>query len=254
MASSIQQTPITFQSSSPPPSTTRITATFPIQKLSFSGSTFIPKLSLKFSGKNSLQSKGRNGNGASGAKMFDSAAGSYANALASVANTNGTLDETLADVEKIGKLFSEPSVLKYFINPTISIEKKRELVDEIASSLLPHTANFMNILIDTKRIEIVEDIVKEFGIVYNKLTNTELAVVTSVVKLESQHLAQIAKQVQKLTGAKNVRVNTVIDPSLVAGFTVRYGKSGSKLIDMSVKKQLEEIAEQLEIGDVQLVG
>lgn len=75
---------------------------------------------------------------------------------------------------------------------------------------------------------------------------------TSVVKLESQHLAQIAKQVQKLTGAKNVRIKTEIDPSLVAGFTVRYGNSGSKLIDLSVKKQLEEIAAELDLGDIKL--
>lgn len=87
-----------------------------------------------------------------------------------------------------------------------------------------------------------------------QLTDTELAVVSSVVPLESQHLAQIAKQVQKLTGAKNVRVKTVIDPSLVAGFTVRYGNSGSKLIDMSVKKQLEEIAAQLDLSDIELAA
>ena len=77
---------------------------------------------------------------------------------------------------------------------------------------------------------------------------------SSVVKLESQHLAQIAKQVQKLTGAKNVRIKTALDPSLVAGFTVRYGNSGSKFIDMSVKKKLEEIAAQLDLGDIKLAA
>lgn len=65
-------------------------------------------------------------------------------------------------------------------------------------------------------------------------------------------MAQIAKQVQKLTGAKNVRIKTNLDPSLVAGFTVRYGNSGSKFIDMSVKKKLEEIASQLDLGDIKL--
>ncbi|KAL5070192.1 hypothetical protein RYX36_021079 [Vicia faba] len=73
-----------------------------------------------------------------------------------------------------------------------------------------------------------------------------------VVKLESQHLAQIAKQVRKLTGAKKVRTKTLLDPSLVAGFTVMYGNSGSKFIDMSVKKKLEEIAAQLDLSDIQL--
>lgn len=93
---------------------------------------------------------------------------------------------------------------------------------------------------------------KEFEIVYNELTETEMAIVTSVVQLEKQHLAQIAKQVQRLTGARNVRVRTRIDESLVAGFTIRYGKGQSKMIDMSVKKQLEDIAAELEIAEVSI--
>ncbi|CAI0448750.1 unnamed protein product [Linum tenue] len=157
-------------------------------------------------------------------------------------------------MEKLEKMFSEPGVLGFFSNPIIDLEKKRQVVDEIAesSALQPYMANFLNILIEAKRVDLVADIVREFEALYNRLTETELAVVSSVVKLESQHLAQIAKQVQKLTGAKNVRIKTSLEPSLVAGFTVRYGPSGSKLIDMSVKKQLEEIAAQLDVGDIQL--
>ncbi|XP_021815305.1 ATP synthase subunit delta, chloroplastic [Prunus avium] len=156
--------------------------------------------------------------------------------------------------KKIEKFFGEPSVFDFFINPTIDLDKKRKVLDEIAksSTLQPHTVNFLNILVEAKRIDLIKDIVKEFEVVYNKITDTELAIVTSVVKLESQHLAQIAKQVQKLTGAQNVRIKTEIDPSLVAGFTVRYGNSGSKLIDLSVKKQLEEIAAELDLGDIKL--
>lgn len=186
--------------------------------------------------------------------MSASAASSYATALADVAKSNNTLDATSSDVEKVEKIFSDPQVLQFFTNPTIDVLKKRQVLDEIVSSseLQPHTANFLNILVDAKRIDLIKEIVKEFELVYNQLTDTELAVVSSVVKLESQHLAQIAKQVQKLTGAKNVRIKTMIDPSLVAGFTIRYGSSGSKLIDMSVKKQLEEIAAQLDLGDIQL--
>lgn len=189
-----------------------------------------------------------------GAKMSATAAGSYAAALAELAASNNTLDATSGDIEKIETVFADRQVYNFFVNPTIRIEKKLEVVDEIASasSLQPHSANFLKVLVDSKRIEIVKDIVTEFELVYNKLTNTELAVVSSVVQLEQQHLAQIAKQVQKLSGAKNVRIKTQIDPSLVAGFTVRFGNSGSKLIDLSVKKQLEEIAAQIDLGKIQL--
>lgn len=188
--------------------------------------------------------------------MADNAPESYATALAEVARGNGTLESTCSDIEKIEKVFADPQVIKFFVNPVIDDEKKRGVLEMIVkeSNLLPHTANFLNILIDMNRIELIAEIVKEFELVYNKLTNTETAVVTSVVQLDSQHLAQIAKQVQKLTGAKNVRIKTMIDPSIVAGFIVRYGSGGSKLIDMSVKKQLEEIAAELDLGDIQLVG
>lgn len=186
--------------------------------------------------------------------MASTVAGSYAAALADVAKSNNTLDSTCADIEKIEKIFADESVYDFFANPTIDQEKKRQLIDEISksSALQPHTTNFLNILIDAKRLDAIKDIVKEFETVYNSITNTELAVVSSVVQLESEHLAQLAKHVQKLTGAKNVRIKTVIDPSLVAGFTIRYGNAGSKLIDMSVKKQLEEIAAEMDLGNIEL--
>lgn len=238
----LQQTPISFRSKFRPPVASAAIVT--PKTLSFSSLTTRRVPALR---------RGPGGSSA-GARMAATAAASYAVALADVAKSNKTLDETSADVEKIEKLFSDPQVYDFFANPTIEEEKKRNVVDELATSLAlqPHTANFVNILIDAKRIELINDVVKEFETVYNDLTETELAVVSSVVKLEPQHLAQIAKTVQKLTGAKNVRIKTTTDPSLVAGFTVRYGNSGSKLIDMSVKKQLEEIAAQLDLGDIKI--
>ncbi|CAK7323614.1 unnamed protein product [Dovyalis caffra] len=249
MASALQNAAVSLQSKIRPPARLPTNFTSP-KPLNLSFSTTLPSLNL------STTTNRRRGGSALGTKMSATAAGSYASALADVATSNNTLDSTAADVEKVDKFFSDPAVRDFFANPTIDSEKKRQVLDEVAksSSLLPHTVNFINILIDAKRIDLVKDIVQEFEIVYNKLTDTQLAVVSSVVPLESQHLAQIAKQVQKLTGAQNVRIKTVIDPSLVAGFTVRYGNGGSKLIDMSVKKQLEEIAAQLDLSDIELAA
>ncbi|XP_023743211.1 ATP synthase delta chain, chloroplastic [Lactuca sativa] len=246
-AAALQQAPVTFQSRTPV--SARVSSVKPV-KFSFSGGLRLPKLSIKLTGK----PRRTGGGGASGAKMADSAAGSYAAALLEVAVANGTLEQTVKDVELVDQLFSEDSLLSYFVSPIVSLEDKRALLDDITASgkLQVHVCNFINILVESKRIDMIKEIVKEFELAYNRLTNTELAVVSSVVKLEEQHMAQIAKQVQKLTGAKNVRLKTVIDESLVAGFTIRYGNSGSKLIDMSVKKQLEEIAAELEIGDISL--
>lgn len=238
----LQQAAISLQSKLP--SASRTPRPLPALNLSFSA-TF-PSLKLPSS------TRHRSG----GFKTFNTVASTYASALAELADRNNSLETTIADLEKVEEVISDPDVLKFFSSPIISLEKKRGLVDEIVKSysLQPQISNFLNLLIDAQRIEAIKDIIVEFELVYNKLTNTELAVVSSVVKLESENLAQIAKQVQKLTGAKNVRIKNVIDPSLLAGFTIRYGISGSKLIDMSIKKQLQEIASQLDLGDIQLVG
>ncbi|KAJ0604798.1 putative H(+)-transporting two-sector ATPase [Helianthus annuus] len=239
----LQKSPATFHSRSPQTHSTNP------PNLSFSGLK-LPNLTIK------LKTRSRRSGSCSGAKMTDSAAGRYATALADLANSNGTLDATATDLEKLNKLFSDESVLNFFISPIVSLENKRELIDDITSSgvLQLHVCNFLNILIESKRVNLIKEIVQEFEIVYNRLTETEMAIVTSVVKLEKQHLAQIAKQVQRLTGARNVRIKTAIDESLVAGFTIRYGNGLSKLIDMSVKKQLDDIAAEFEIGDIVIPG
>ncbi|KAK4844722.1 hypothetical protein QYF36_023633 [Acer negundo] len=86
-------------------------------------------------------------------------------------------------------------------------------------------------------------------VIYNEITDTELELVESMVKLESEHLAQIAKQVQKLTCAKNMRIKMEIDPSLIVGFTIRHGNGGLKFINMSV---VEEITTEMDLGDIRL--
>ncbi|KAG6401753.1 hypothetical protein SASPL_138618 [Salvia splendens] len=80
-----------------------------------------------------------------------------------------------------------------------------------------------------KRVDLIKEIAAEFELIGNRLSETEVATVASVVELEPQHLAEIAKRAQKLTGPKNVKLKTVIDKSLLAGIIIRYGNSGSKL-------------------------
>ncbi|KAH9313861.1 hypothetical protein KI387_022488, partial [Taxus chinensis] len=67
-------------------------------------------------------------------------------------------------------------------------EKKKGILEDITNDakFQPYTLNFLYILIDKKRIDLISEIFKEFEIVHNKQTDTELAVVSSVVNLENQ--------------------------------------------------------------------
>ena len=75
------------------------------------------------------------------------------------------------------------------------------------------------------------------------LPGVQVAVLRSAVQMEQEQHFLIAKKLQELTGAKNIKLKPVIDESLIAGFVVEYGSSQ---IDMSLAGQLNQITNDLE--------
>lgn len=71
----------------------------------------------------------------------------------------------------------------------------------------------------------------------------KVATLRSAVKLEQEQQFLIAKKLQELTGSKNIKLKPTIDTSLIAGFVVEYGSSQ---IDLSVRGQLEKVADELQ--------
>jgi F-type H+-transporting ATPase subunit delta len=69
-----------------------------------------------------------------------------------------------------------------------------------------------------------------------------VATLRSAVKLEQEQQFLIAKKLQELTGSKNIKLKPIIDQSLIAGFVVEYGSSQ---IDLSIRGQIEKVAEEL---------
>ncbi|KAL3159317.1 hypothetical protein ABBQ32_011270 [Trebouxia sp. C0010 RCD-2024] len=181
---------------------------------------------------------------------FDAVGGAYANALVEVAQENNSLDDVHADMDALQSLFKDNEQIKTFLfNPVMTAEKKRDVVKKIGkeAGLSKYTTNFLNLLIDKDRIQAIEEIIDAFEKTYCKLTDTQVAVLRSAVKLEQEQQFLIAKKLQELTGSKNIKLKPIIDDTLIAGFTVEYG---SAQIDMSVKGQLESIANELQGSNV----
>ena len=105
--------------------------------------------------------------------------------------------------------------------------------------------SFLGLLVDKRRTGLTSQILAEFEAIYCNLTDTQVATVASAVKLENEQQFAIAKKLQAMTGAKNIKLKPVIDASLLGGFVVKYGKDGSASIDLSVKGQMDTIAASL---------
>ena len=64
----------------------------------------------------------------------------------------------------------------------------------------------------------------------------------SPVLLEEEQKFWVAKEVQGLTNAESVKLNNIIDKSIIAGFVINYG---SEQIDLSVRGKLDDVAQEL---------
>merc|ERR1712174_173206 len=169
----------------------------------------------------------------------DQVATQYATAFVNLAKDKNVLDDVRSDMDSVSNLLKSDAKLAGFLtNPVADAGKKKSLINAIAT-------NFLCLLVDKQRIDGVTDICDSFENIYCEVTDTEVATVTSAAALDNDQQFEIAKKLQKLTGAKNIKLKPKVDASLISGIIIQYGKGGSKLLDMSAKGQLAAIEAQL---------
>lgn len=145
---------------------------------------------------------------------------------------------------------ANPAMSTFLSNPTMEGKNKKDVLAKLGkeASFHPFTSNFLNLLVDKKRIGNVSSIIEEFENLYCESTDTQIATVTSAVKLENEQQFMIAKKIQEMTGAKNIKLKPEVDPSLLGGFVVTYGKDGSGYIDMSVAGQVKQLKNDIVVA------
>ncbi|KAJ0976506.1 hypothetical protein J5N97_018471 [Dioscorea zingiberensis] len=74
-------------------------------------------------------------------------------------------------------------------------------------------------------------------------------VIYSALKLENKQIDLIARKMRRLTGFRNLKLENITDPSLIAGFVISYDADGSQVIDLSVKGQLAALTARVESTD-----
>merc|ERR1711924_569651 len=174
----------------------------------------------------------------------DQVATQYATAFVNLAKDKNVLDDVRSDMDSVANLLKSDAKLAGFLtNPVADGDKKKSLISSIGkeAGFNEFSTNFLCLLVDKQRITSVNEICEQFEPIYCDVTDTEVATVTSAAALDNDQQFEIAKKLQSLTGAKNIKLKLKVDASLISGIIIQYGKGGSKLLDMSIKGQLEKI-------------
>ena len=165
----------------------------------------------------------------------------YARAFVDVV-LEGNLDSArvLGELQSVAQLLASSHDLRsVWSSPAIPAEQKRDLLDAIVAreGLLRPVRNFLAVLIDHRRIAMLEEVVRDFEQERNRRLGFAEADVSSARALGDSEKRLLESQIEKLTGRK-VYARYSQDPSLLGGAVVRVG---STIYDGSVLGRLQKI-------------
>jgi F-type H+-transporting ATPase subunit delta len=170
----------------------------------------------------------------------------YAAALVDLGRSTNTLSFITKDITNIIKIFYEnDSLSEYLINPLYSKTAKKEVLDKVFEPLLlnQNTKNFLNLLVQRSRIDLISLIAQKYSNIINSLENIKLANIKTAIPLTSEQEKEIIEHLKVKTRAKDIELFTVVDKTLLGGLKIEIS---STIIDVSLKGQLRQLATQLE--------
>lgn len=169
----------------------------------------------------------------------------YAAALADVALEQNSADQVKRDLDAFTAAFSSSGDLRNLLeSPAVSREAKHNVVEQVATrmELVPAVRNFVYVLVDHGRTEMLREIQEAFQAELNARLGIAEAEVISARELSAKEREQLTATLERRTG-KKIEARFRRDESLVGGTVVRVG---STVYDGSVREQLTRLREQLE--------
>lgn len=137
---------------------------------------------------------------------------------------------------------SNPRLMEVFNHPLLSKNEKKEIINDIyEKNISKLTMNFLLVLIDAKRFDIISSVIDEFNNLYDIDNNIVNGTIITKNKLSDE---EIKNYEEKLTASlkAHVKLSNILDETLLGGAIV---KIGDKLIDSTLKGQLNELRKEL---------
>lgn len=175
--------------------------------------------------------------------MVDSrAAKRYSHALFALALGAQAMDAIEQDLRQVGEAVTQtPDFLLVMQQPRIHQNTKKEIVRHaFEGRVSPTVLNFLCLLVDRKRVPLIEAILADFTERVRAWRNQAVAEVTTAIPITDAERQMFVARLGQITG-KMVQLTTRVDPSIIGGARVHIG---GKMIDGTVATHLERIRER----------
>lgn len=174
----------------------------------------------------------------------------YARALFSLGKKTGG-----GELEAYGKSLSElavvleqsPALLRVLKNPIFSVEEKKGVMAKVLEkvSAAPTVANFVKLLADKERLDILPEIAADFGALLDAEKGVMRGVLVTAVPLSEAKAGEVKTKLEGQTG-KKLELDFSDDAGILGGVVL---KIGDMILDASLRAQLGIMKENIKRGE-----
>jgi F-type H+-transporting ATPase subunit delta len=148
-------------------------------------------------------------------------------------------------LQKSAGLVADARIADLISNPKLSVDQVVSMFAGLGGSasgdMDTHWQNFVRLLTQNKRLEVLPEIAAQFEMLKAEFENELDVQVTSAVEMNTQQQAKLADALKKRF-KRDVRISSVVDPSLLGGAVIR---AGDLVIDGSINGRLQRMASDL---------
>tara|TARA_R110002167_G_scaffold206691_9_gene410762 strand:- start:827 stop:1366 length:540 start_codon:yes stop_codon:yes gene_type:complete len=169
----------------------------------------------------------------------------YAKAILDLAVEQKATDAVEKDMRSVAGTIAESQDLREMLaNPVVNGLTKKKALLEVFKGCSTLTEGSISLLVDNKRISMLQEVAYQYIILNEQLKGKEVAYVTTAVPLTPELEKKLLQQVAKITGSI-VSLENKIDESIIGGFVLRVG---DLQYDASIANKLSNLKREFANG------
>ena len=169
----------------------------------------------------------------------------YARALFDFSIEKNIMHQITADFQNLEIFLDEAKELTDYLNsPIITNASKADILTKILQSQVnAETFKFLMVLVNRGRINLLKAIITNYLELVYETASIKMIEVSTAFPFTNLQKNTLIQKLKELTNAREIRLVITVDSSLIGGFLI---KTDSKVIDFTVKNQLQKLAKHLD--------
>lgn len=168
----------------------------------------------------------------------------YATALVKYCRETGQGEVVCSEAEALEKALHTVPELRRMVTAADDVvspfDKKKLLQTALGNRMSPELSRFLTLLNKNGRMDLVEDILRDFVTIYRRGIGIRKAHLVTATEPSERLLQRLKALVKQKTG-DDVIIEVEVDPSIIGGFVFDIDEY---LLDASIKHQLDQIRQQ----------